>query len=556
MSRFSMAVAALVVGTFCALGAEVPAYAAKETFPMRVSSGLGAFDVALTAKDAAPGAALTARLVNTEGEVVATGKGVWGTDTVGFSLKPDNYGLFDVQVLGDGEIPVFTTRQAVLRPLPERFAKLPANAFRFGVNTHFDHKLGDLDVLPQLLAQAGFRWIRDTMYWAHVEKEKGTYAIRPYNQTALDNLRKHGISALLCLCYSNPHYAHGTAEEAEGYGKYAEFVAKATKGYGDVYEIWNEPNGFAKLSPQEYPAILKAGYEGVKKANPEALVIGMGGPSAGGWGGHYIPTVLKLGGQAWMDSFSIHPYCSPHTAEAGYPSKGGPAPRSSLDYVHPNTCRLAEKIRESKGLDKAPGVWVTEIGWPSQQTDPQAQAQQIARNFIYSAARPNDIARTFLYDMVCDGTDPNNREHTFGLVLNDYTPRPSYVAAATATRAVDGLPFIRRIEHPYDGVHLYLFGTDEDAVLAAWVAEVSGKELESGTMQDGRPSADFKRAGSWPDKTITISLDGLQGTPELRDWQDRTQTLDVKDGKATLRLTTWPQYLHGLKEPAGVTLQP
>jgi hypothetical protein len=195
------------------------------------------------------------------------------------------------------------------------------------------------------------------------------------------------------------------------------------------------------------------------------------------------------------------------------------------------------------------------MGWPTTQVSEEAQAQQITRFLLYCAARPDDIERAFIYDMLCDGPDPENREHTFGLVTNDYAPRPSYVAVATAARAVDGLPFLRRIPHGYEGVHLYLFGRAEDAVLAGWVSEVSGPELEAGTMADGTPAEERKRAGSWPDRAVNVELGGVRGTATLRDWQGRERPIQAAEGRLRLALTPWPQYVHGLEQSERITVQ-
>ncbi len=555
--------AGLMLGLCClvaaslATGAETNQY--RQAYPLRVIIGLDPIIVRLTAPESEAGSALNAELINYESRVVAFSNGRWEADgkSVSFSLKPDNYGLFRVVVHKHGGTPqtVFASQYAVLRPLPSHYTTTPASAFRFGVNVHFDQRKGDLDILPQLIARTGFRWVRDSLDWGGVEKTKGVYAIPDYNRKALDVLKKQGISSLLCLCYGNRFYPHTSEEEAKAYGNYAEFAARELKGYGDTFEIWNEPNGFGKLTPTLYPRILKSGFEGVKKGNPNALVIGIGGASPGGWSAWYITEILKVGGQAWMDSFSIHPYCSPHTAEVGYLSQGGPAPRASIDYTQHNTLGLADKIREAKGFQRRPGVWVTEIGWPTTQVSPNVQAQQIARWFIYCAAKPDDIERSFVYDFLCDGTNPKDMEHTFGLVAYDYSPRPSYVSTATAARAVDGRPFLRRIQHPYDGVHLYLFGTKEDAVLAGWVAELSGKELESGKMEDGTVAENYVKAGSLPDRVIEVDLGGIDGNPVLRDWQDRDcQPILKEKEKIRLRLTVWLQYIYGLRNPSAITI--
>src|SRR6185369_8980216 len=81
--------------------------------------------------------------------------------------------------------------------LPE--AILPAGV---GVNIHFvrGHEK-DLD----LIAAAGFRFIRMDFGWSGIEKKKGEYDWSGYAEL-LANLDRRGIRAVLILDYSNPLY--------------------------------------------------------------------------------------------------------------------------------------------------------------------------------------------------------------------------------------------------------------------------------------------------------------------------------------------------------------
>src|SRR5437763_1363751 len=71
-----------------------------------------------------------------------------------------------------------------------------------GVNIHFvtGHEK-DLD----LIAAAGFRFVRMDFGWAATERAKGNYNWSEYDQLVA-NLEQRGMRAVLILDYSNPLY--------------------------------------------------------------------------------------------------------------------------------------------------------------------------------------------------------------------------------------------------------------------------------------------------------------------------------------------------------------
>lgn len=503
--------------------------------------------------------AVVARLVDASGQVVDEQRVRVATQRdaekpLGFLLSPPDFGWYEAQVQVEGEGPVLTQGWAVLRPLTARQQSQDAEDSPFGACFHFDHGQGDITTIPELMRLAGLRWMRDSIYWNGVEQQRGQYSLPSYNVAAFKRLKELGISTLAILAYGNPDlYPHTSAEEAEAYGHYAEFVARSLAGTVDHFELWNEPNGFAVLSPDQYPVIVKAGFEGAKAGNPDAFVVGVAGAAPGGWAGWYIPALREAGGAAWMDSFSVHPYTSPSTADVGYPAQGGPAPRASLDLPQALTGGFASAIQQARGFAKRPGLWITELGWPSNAVGLAGQAQQTARTALLVAAMPDDYARVFYYDFLCDGANPDEDENNFGLVGFDYSPRPAYVAYAQATRAVGGRPFLRRLAHPDNAVRLYLFGPEDDPLLVGWVTEVTPEELIAGARADGSELGEAARAGSalGLKRPVKVNLPGVQQVT-VTDWQGREKSVSVRGGLLELQLSTWPQYVGRLGKAAGV----
>ncbi len=71
-----------------------------------------------------------------------------------------------------------------------------------GVNIHFiDPMVGEME----LLAAAGFRWVRMDLGWANIERELGVYDFSAFDRLT-GHLHKHGMKALLILDYSNQLY--------------------------------------------------------------------------------------------------------------------------------------------------------------------------------------------------------------------------------------------------------------------------------------------------------------------------------------------------------------
>lgn len=482
------------------------------------------------------------------------------SQTVSLRLMPRKVGFHAVEAVVTNQqgtqVARYETGYAVLRPLPTPKKPVSAEQVPFGVCLHFDHGQGDLTVTPTMLRLAGIRWVRDTMYWNKVEKQAGVYAIPEYNLSALRAIRKQGIEPLIVLGFGNPIYQHATQEEATAFGRYAELVARELRGVTSHFEIWNEPQSFGGFTPAQYVPIMRAGAEGVRRGNPQAFVVGIGGAAPGGWSGHFIPDICKAGAAAVIDTFSIHPYTSPLTCDVGYSTEGAAAPLANLDLGAAHTASFAEDIREARHLPKAPGIWITEMGWPSNAVGFDGQAQQAARAYLMTAALPQLYSRIFLYDFICDGPSTTENEHNFGLLSMDGSVRPAYVAAATAARSVANRPFLRRVTCPNDSVRLYLFGPESDPLLVAWVTEVSPAEMIAGKRQSGVTSNTFGHAGSDSSRRAAVAIRCAGKRPSVREWQDQDVHANLDHGVLRLTLSPWPLYIRGLGAASAVSVEP
>lgn len=308
-----------------------------------------------------------------------------------------------------------------------------------GVNIHFTrgHEK-DLD----LIAAAGFKFIRMDLGWSGIERDKGTYDWSAYDEL-MSNLDERGLRALFILDYSHPLYeetivsknpitgkedrAVASPQRAESVAAFARWAAAAVehfKGRRVLWEIWNEPNiTFWRPKPdvRQYNALALATAQAIRRVDPQAAIIG---PASSGFPWEFLESFLQSGILAYLDAVSVHPY-------RGYDK---PPETAGDDYL-----RLREMIAKcapegKKNLPILSGEW----GYASHNrgVSLETQAAFLARQQLVNLF--HGVPLSIWYDWKNDGTDPAEREHHFGTVNYDLTPKPAYTAIQTLTHSWPG----------------------------------------------------------------------------------------------------------------------
>src|ERR1041385_6723467 len=148
---------------------------------------------------------------------------------------------------------------AVATPLFAATPDFPPLAFAegVGVNIHFTRgRERDLD----LIAAAGFKFIRMDFGWGGIERKKGEFNWADYDTLTAD-LEKRGMRAIYILDYSNPLYEEtvvsknpitgqehkdlASPQHPESVAAFARWAAAAAEHFAGrriLWEIWNEPN--------------------------------------------------------------------------------------------------------------------------------------------------------------------------------------------------------------------------------------------------------------------------------------------------------------------------
>jgi hypothetical protein len=323
---------------------------------------------------------------------------------------------------------------------------LPAGV---GVNIHFTtgHER-DLN----LIAAAGFKFVRMDFVWEEIERKKGSYDWSNYDALTTE-LAQQGLQPYYILDFSNPLYEKSVAwtnpvtHKVEGpvtaspqhpesvavYARWAAASAEHFRGRGVIWEIWNEPNisTFWKPHPDaaQYTTLALAAAKAMRAADPQACIVG---PATSHFDWNFLEAFLKSGALEYFDAVSVHPY--PDAPD------GSPA---APETVAKDFARLRELIKQYAPAGKTIPILSGEWGYATVDgISLETQAGYIARMQLSNLL--NGVPLSIWYDWKNDGTDPAYNEDNFGTVANDLTPKPAYLAIQTLTRELSGYRIARR----------------------------------------------------------------------------------------------------------------
>lgn len=339
--------------------------------------------------------------------------------------------------------------------------------YGLGVNIHFtDPVEGEME----LLAAAGFRWVRMDFSWSGTERERGVYDFSAYDRLAA-HLAKHGMKALFILDYGNKLYETDasvrTKEGREAFARWAAAAAKHFQGRGYLWEIWNEPNiSFWKPAPNvdDYAALANAAAKAIHEAVPNEAVIG---PATSGIDRAFISGCLERGALDGWAALSVHPYRQS-------------APESAATEYR-DLRQLIRKHAPDRSIPVLSGEWGYSAAWKGY--NEELQGTMLARQFLTNLS--NGIPLSIWYDWKDDGTDPKEPEHHFGTVGHPETKdgkpffrlKPAYLAARNLTNTLAGYRFSKRLALGSPEDHLLLFENGSKQIIACWTESSEAREV-------------------------------------------------------------------------------
>ncbi|HWB57907.1 MAG TPA: cellulase family glycosylhydrolase [Chthoniobacteraceae bacterium] len=329
-----------------------------------------------------------------------------------------------------------------------------------GVNIHFtDPQPGEME----MIAAAGFKWVRMDFAWGGTEREKGVYDFSAYDRlvAALD---KQKMRAVFILDYGNKLYDSGnsprTDETRAAFAKWAAAAVKHFSGRGYLWEMWNEPNGGfwkPKVNVDEYIALTKATAKALRDAGlgGEAFI----GPATSTIDLPFLEACFKGGLLEDWCAVSVHPYRqgAPENVEEEY--------RKVRILIH-------QYAPKDKAVPIISGEWGYSTGWKGM--DETRQAEYAVREFLTNIA--NDVPLSIWYDWRDDGDNPADAEDRFGLVRREYhegrdpvyDPKPAYIAVKMMMTQLHGMKFNKRLGSGFPGFCPMLFTKQDGMCLVFW----------------------------------------------------------------------------------------
>ncbi len=346
-----------------------------------------------------------------------------------------------------------------------------------GVNISFTQAHpGELE----MIAAAGFSWVRVDFKWDVTEKEKGQYDFEVYDKL-MRELAQAGLRALLILDYGNPHYENGgpprTAASRAAFTRWAVAAAKHFSEREILWELYNEPNNDRFWPPRanvnEYVVLALEVGRAFRAAVPNEKLIG---PAAGEMDFAFLEACFKAGLLEYWSAVSVHPYLrgNPELAAQEYCRL-----RELIKQYAPVT--TVTSVKQTKSIPIVSGEWGYSDVWPGM--NEEVQGQLFARQSLTNLA--NGIRLSVWYDWRDDGTDAKDPEHHFGLVANAYreglkpvfTPKPAYRAAKTLGRFFAGYQFEKRLEVGGQEDYVLVFRKASDRKVAAWTTAENAHQI-------------------------------------------------------------------------------
>ncbi|WP_394375749.1 hypothetical protein [Stutzerimonas frequens] len=354
--------------------------------------------------------------------------------------------------------------------------------FVVGVCAHELHKGDPSSRAYAMMRDAGITSVRTDAHWAYVERQPNQLKIEPSWQRYLKETARHGLSTQFILGYGNQHHGGGEKPRSEpvraAYNRYVDFVTENLKGQVAYYEIWNEWDVEDPRDPaftQDYARLIADAAGIIRQRDPAATVLA-GAVTSQGIESGFALRLLENGLMQSVDGLSLHPYVHCRGWRRN-------TPEAWIDW-------MAEVDKElTRAAGRPVPLYLTEMAWPSHQgacgIDETLQAAYLARAFFLARTLPN-IKGMWWYDFRNDGTDKTEREHNFGLVRQDFTPKPAYPVLAAISEIVSQYAYLGRLENIANDVVMLRFARGEDELLVAWstgkprTVELRGNENNEG----------------------------------------------------------------------------
>lgn len=382
----------------------------------------------------------------TEGENDITYNLKSGNNVLKVSLNKDNISFYSIEI-----------QKAYITEYKEQFLdEYNTNA----ISTHFDYGI-DSEETIQLLKYMGVNTVRDDISWKNIENENGEYDFSKYDDWIL-KLNENNISIIAII--NNPGDLLGEDKiisNQDEINKIVKFVTTFAKRYPMItnYEILNEAN-FVYTTEEEikyYVDTVSVLNKKLKEINPEIEIL------AGGTAGvvydeenkvsstNFIKYILQK--NQTINNVSIHQY-------------------DEFNDTNWSQKMIDEHIKMLNDLGGFNRINVSEYGASSYTkgfTEIEQANKILKQTIIYDK---NNISAKVIYNSKNIGESMSNKEHNFGIIEYDYTPKPAYYTMKKYYENTNGAEYIGTVNLA-DGIKAHVYDKDGKTKIITWVTNTN-----------------------------------------------------------------------------------
>jgi hypothetical protein len=340
----------------------------------------------------------------------------------------------------------------------------------YGMQTflYWRGEVADRDL--RLVQEAGFRWVKQELAWRELEGGgKGKWRWN-HADRLMAQIDAYGLKVIVRLgaqpawASSAPLPEISPPDNLQDFYDYVFAVASRYKGRVEAYQLWNEPNlarewGGRPPNPAEYVELLKVGYQAVKAADPQALVISAGMAPTTRHDHEAMPDIYfiqgmyEAGAAPYFDALGVHapgfkspPEIDPAVVAVDPALNNGDQAPEALRRVY--AFRRVEDLRQVmvENGDEAKKVVILELGWtidPRPESpyrwhavDEITQAEYFKRAYRYAAEHWQPWVGVMSLIYVADPTWHMDDEETYWSIVYPFYPE---LRAAPAYYGLKGL---------------------------------------------------------------------------------------------------------------------
>lgn len=354
------------------------------------------------------------------------------------------------------------------------------------------------------MRRAGIAWSRDRLSWAETQPEAGPPRWGKYDES----LRAQAEAGLriLQVFHDIPEWASSRGADWPGSRRhvapadfrstveYFEAAARQWRGVITAWELWNEFDlpVFFQGTPDEYASVLRAAALGIRRGDPEAILISGSTTLAVipelVWGEHrfsgvnglrFVERLLCCDVEDCFDAWTFHYYGPPDG--------------------------LAERIAQNRALLRARGInkplWLTEIGLPATPAMKEKVVEEERRQAVYlvksfAIALAEGVEKIFFFSF------PDFLEHgvsawgiaEYRAASEVWLPKPALAAYGHLMTWLDGYRAAERFRSADGRIELCRFSigetrADESCVILAWRRSEGAEATLLDPPRDGWPGA-------------------------------------------------------------------